>query len=492
MRRLSQNTHPWLVDNGLFHVSYRASIPPTSAGRISNVRPGTPPPESPPLLPKPGCEGAIPALACQPRQSRRTFLARTPATALVRVASSPATKANQMQTVESGSTGIVEKSAPIAGLRRLVADKRVSPVFMEEASTVPATRPVEHAMQRPHGHEIDTANVKPELPRTKHTPHPIAESASSTSEVPVSVGPSGPQFSGEQAVAALPAPMVNLFAVKGFAGVVSFTNKAASSLQKIPSKLVRIPSGQHPTSIAESHPLFQERIAPTDEKLGLTDKQQVPMATQSPNIPFKVIEGSQLPPDTSSSSQHPLLTPDIVSHATVRGPAMQHLAEPTRFNTAGNPISTSVEMVRTLVATPNILEIGVAGGQHGWIRVRAELGHAGQVATSLLTSSSGLADGLHKELPAISAYLKEQNLTAGSLVVNAPSQSGPQGHAQPASGALTHDSSGDRGDGGQAERRARQAVPALPLLLLPESGPVRVEQPLLSFGGTGSWLSIRV
>ncbi len=74
----------------------------------------------------------------------------------------------------------------------------------------------------------------------------------------------------------------------------------------------------------------------------------------------------------------------------------------------------------TLVSTPQVLEVGMTGGAHGWLRVRAELGQAGEVTASLVASNAGSAQSLDKQLGAMSAYLKSESVGVTSLAVTAP------------------------------------------------------------------------
>ncbi|QHN03916.1 hypothetical protein FTO74_11455 [Granulicella sp. WH15] len=73
----------------------------------------------------------------------------------------------------------------------------------------------------------------------------------------------------------------------------------------------------------------------------------------------------------------------------------------------------------TLSATPNVLEVGVASGTHGWVRVRAELQPAsGEVMASVVANSSASAESLHRQLPALTAYLASERLDVSSVVVH--------------------------------------------------------------------------
>ncbi len=77
------------------------------------------------------------------------------------------------------------------------------------------------------------------------------------------------------------------------------------------------------------------------------------------------------------------------------------------------------EEARVFEASTNALEVGIASGAHGWLRVRAELDTGGAVVAQMMAGSAGAAASLHKELPAISAYLAHEQVGVSSLVVNA-------------------------------------------------------------------------
>ena len=154
--------------------------------------------------------------------------------------------------------------------------------------------------------------------------------------------------------------------------------------------------------------------------------------------------------------------------------------------------------LRTMTATPNVLEIGLASGSHGWLRVRAELGPAGEVAASVVASSTSAAEGLHKELPAISAYLAEERVGVGSLVVNAMEK-----------GAGAQDSMLSGGSGGASgsqpgpNQRGRELNFPSPdgrrHSGFPESEsiggvvPIAIGQTWMTRGsGSGGWVNVRV
>jgi len=151
--------------------------------------------------------------------------------------------------------------------------------------------------------------------------------------------------------------------------------------------------------------------------------------------------------------------------------------------------------LKTLVATPNVLEVGVASGAHGWLKVRAEFAQTGEVAASVVAGSASAAQSLHKELPGISAYLAGERVGVSSLVVNsaergAGAQSSTLGSGM--GGASTTDDGRSHGSkdlpGAAAKGSSRDAdvdvdTPSLLGMSLPL---------VLHANGSGSWLSVRV
>jgi hypothetical protein len=155
--------------------------------------------------------------------------------------------------------------------------------------------------------------------------------------------------------------------------------------------------------------------------------------------------------------------------------------------------------LKTLVATPNVLEVGIASGSHGWLRVRAEFGQMGEVAASVVAASPGAAVGLHKELPALSAYLAGEQVGVSSLVVNAAEKGAG---AQDA--ALNNGAGGAAGSQDGTSQRNKHVPGSTPTPggseveiseLTSDAGPGvgGINLPaLLQVNGSGSWLSVRV
>ena len=147
------------------------------------------------------------------------------------------------------------------------------------------------------------------------------------------------------------------------------------------------------------------------------------------------------------------------------------------------------EEVRTITSTPTVLEVGF-NGTHGWLRVRAELAHTGEISASLTTASSHVAETLQKNLLAITAYLSTEQVGISSVVVNAAAES---------KGEQFHESGSNHGGeaGAQGQRNSRQDESHL-LVDDPAFRGETIDRAMSSIpaavyaGGGGGWLSVRV
>ena len=113
-----------------------------------------------------------------------------------------------------------------------------------------------------------------------------------------------------------------------------------------------------------------------------------------------------------------------------------------RVQDDAGPVAMTVpdsEGHRTLTATPTTLEVGVANGTHGWLKVRAELTD-GTVNASLSAASSAGQEMLHRELPSLTAYLQSERVGVSSVVLHAST-------AEPGTGQFAGGMEGDAGRG---------------------------------------------
>jgi hypothetical protein len=150
---------------------------------------------------------------------------------------------------------------------------------------------------------------------------------------------------------------------------------------------------------------------------------------------------------------------------------------------------------RMLTATPTVLEVGIQSGTHGWLKVRAEMADSGVVNASISSPSSTGQEMLHRELPAMTAYLQEEKVAVNAIVVHAP----------PASGAESRSSTGTDGAGGQTpqrnneggaqEQNVRKAISSGPDEAMTYQSSHGIEEDgslsLVTYASGGSWLSVR-
>jgi hypothetical protein len=83
---------------------------------------------------------------------------------------------------------------------------------------------------------------------------------------------------------------------------------------------------------------------------------------------------------------------------------------------SGEQMATGESRPGLLGATPTSLEVGIANGTHGWLKIRAEM-EGGVVTASLSPGSMAGQEMLHRELPSLAAYLQEEKLGVNTLVL---------------------------------------------------------------------------
>jgi hypothetical protein len=155
-------------------------------------------------------------------------------------------------------------------------------------------------------------------------------------------------------------------------------------------------------------------------------------------------------------------------------------------------------MHRMLGATPTSLEVGLANGTQGWLKIRAEMTGGGQVNASLSSATPAGQEMLHRELPALTAYLHQERVAVNTVVV----------HAATAAGAAFQPSGGTEADqrgqmqqqdpkrGGEEERQGVEGIASDRVEDAMSSGGLNglSENELLSpgmFAGGGGYLNVR-
>ncbi len=190
-----------------------------------------------------------------------------------------------------------------------------------------------------------------------------------------------------------------------------------------------------------------------------------------------------------------------------KAPAGDATAHATGLTTgSGEPhgsgvVGASMEAVpRMLTATPSVLEVGIQNGTHGWLKVRAEMADGGVVNASVSAASSAGQEMLHRELPALTAYLQEEKVAVNAVVVHAPLAA--ESAARNSTGMA--DAAGQesqRSDGGKGQRQ-NPAEPGVNGPGVHESDEMKTYEslqgvdedrlsPLAGYGSGGGWLSVR-
>lgn len=146
---------------------------------------------------------------------------------------------------------------------------------------------------------------------------------------------------------------------------------------------------------------------------------------------------------------------------------------------------------RTLEATPTALEVGVANGTHGWLKIRAEMADGGVVNASVSATTSAGQQMLHRELPSITAYLQQERIGVGSVVLHTTAV----GSRELSGGTESDAGRGQMQHGGGAQEENAQNATVVSdggdvLFQGGLSGTAEIATPA-GYSGGGSWLSVR-
>ena len=109
--------------------------------------------------------------------------------------------------------------------------------------------------------------------------------------------------------------------------------------------------------------------------------------------------GAQLAAPAAAPS-HAASAPKAAADAGLTGQAVSAEAVADSSSRAGAPVDA-----HTLDASPTVLEIGVPGGVHGWLKVRAELDAGGSVHASVSSQSAAVREAIRQDLPALADYV---------------------------------------------------------------------------------------
>jgi len=285
--------------------------------------------------------------------------------------------------------------------------------------------------------------------------------------------------------------------------------------EKISAIVGAIVAGKAVSSDSYAMKTSTEVVVPVIAK-GIADSTTV-SATAQIALPLRPTESSSaMVVNAATSKSHSVASSDISSMIAVSGgTAMGASTEATLPHT-------------TLGSSPTMLEVGVASGTLGWLKIRAELTAGGDVNASLAGGSHLIADKLRSELPALTSYLQEEHVQLSAIAVHSTLQA-PSMTAGvfTTSGASDLSGFGSQGgfsgsmnggtDGGQPHQGTSSGAPqadvvdagvssknedgiAVALERLPDSAAYGSGMRLgvsgrlspVEYGSGGSWLNVRV
>lgn len=294
---------------------------------------------------------------------------------------------------------------------------------------------------------------------------------------------------------------------------------AAAVPRELPGKPVSEVAVEPQEAIQESSVAVADVLTKRTKNMGAATIGTLKASKIEAEKPDAIVPSSAHPLQGAPAAQNISVGPPVVAHdvshpvrdVPVQGrglTAIESLPPPTSHPAvvakAVGAVAPHADMtsqatdLKTLVATPNVLEVGIASGAHGWLKVRAEYAQTGEVAASVVAGTASAAQSLHKELPGISAYLAGEHVGVSSLVVNSAERgAGAQSSTlnNGTSGTATAD--GGRSHGGKelpvatargSSRDADAEMDTSALLSV-----VGTNLPMvLHANGSGSWLSVRV
>jgi hypothetical protein len=152
-------------------------------------------------------------------------------------------------------------------------------------------------------------------------------------------------------------------------------------------------------------------------------------------------------------------------------------------------------MPRMLTATPTALEVGIQNGTHGWLKVRAEMVDGGVVNASVSAASSAGQEMLHRELPALTAYLQEEKVAVNAVVVHAPLATGAESRGSTGMDGAGGQTPQRNNEGGEQQRHIEKATFDGPDQTMTYQSVHGMNEdgslPLVPYPSGGSWLSVR-
>jgi hypothetical protein len=230
-------------------------------------------------------------------------------------------------------------------------------------------------------------------------------------------------------------------------------------------------------------------------QVNASNTEQIPASTASSGSP-RVSLNTHVELQTGTASAiapiHPHASPVPQAEKTV---AVSAATGGQQLNAESSAMRNYAESEhRTVTATPTTLEVGLPGGAHGWLKVRAELAGDGAVHASVSSNSASGTEMLRRELPTLTSYLHQEQVRVSSVVVQAPASA--MDLSNPGSGenrrqAMNGGSPDANGSAGGREAPSRDSSVARQNQQAFNDEGDMAESLSNGYAGLGGWLSIR-
>jgi hypothetical protein len=171
-----------------------------------------------------------------------------------------------------------------------------------------------------------------------------------------------------------------------------------------------------------------------------------------------------VPSAATLSGDHPVESRVVSAPPLNHGLAFEAAGSLMMADPQSVPSATGMLPHALLNSSATSLEVGVASGTHGWVKVRAEMTGNGAVNASLTGGSSIAANRLREDLPALSSYLQAEKVQVNGLNVHMVLPGAAAFSSETISSNMSSDRSGYDGsgvlagsaDGGAAGGRSQQ------------------------------------
>lgn len=148
----------------------------------------------------------------------------------------------------------------------------------------------------------------------------------------------------------------------------------------------------------------------------------------------------------------------------------------------------TVQDHRIFNATASMIEVGMASGPHGWLKIRAEMTDAGTVKAAIASSSMAEQEMLHRDLPLLSNFLEQERIPVSSLVVHQTTLSSGIGAGLGDGGGTAGHS---RGENAGNQDKLQNFGNANDLVVPEGLLDIRPDNLAITNGVGGNWLNVR-